>query len=319
MPAWLDRTVDRLNAQLVRLRVGRRTARDPRDDADIVAQLHRARLESLERVVARSDLSPAAADTRAGFETWRSPGTDWSAQRLPAASSGGVSLVVLHGWLAVDLQIRLLRWSLRALPRAGVDVWFPWLPLHGPRTPPGAVSGERFLSADLARTAAAVEQSVGETVALVRWLRSRGERVALVGVSLGGWVGALTATVPSELDRVLLWTPVVDPADALTHSPLAAHLRHAVRLDALPPADVESFLRPLAPLHRERSIASERVLVLGALHDNVVSTTSLNEFARRWDAHLEWVPRGHISAQWSRRCRRMVTKTVLALLLSVRR
>ena len=319
MAAWFDRAVDRTNAQLVHQRVGHRAPDEPLDDAAIVEQLRRARLEPLRDVVAGMELAPVAGTTVGGFETWTSSGTDWVARCERAASPRGVALVVLHGWLAVELQIRVLRWSLGSLRRSGVDLWFPWLPYHGARTPAGALSGERFLSHDLGRTAAAVERSVGETVALLRWLRGQGQRVAVAGISLGGWVAALTATATAELDRAVLWTPVVDPADALTHSPLAEHLRRAVRLDALPPQEVEAFLRPIAPLHLEPRVEGDRVVVIGAVHDNVVSTASLTDFAERWQAQLEWAPRGHITAQWSPRCRRMVRESVLGLLSAARR
>ena len=165
-------------------------------------------------------------------------------------------------------------------------------------------AGERCLSADLVATGEAMRQAVMETNALANWLRRRVGVVGLWGVSLGGWIAALSLTTATTIDAAVLWTPVADPHDAMWESPLTAPIRAAL-VDAGVDRDLtgEAFRR-YSPGHRRLRLPSEDVVLIGAQFDNVANPESLFELERRWDVPVQWFPHGHISLTCAPRARR---------------
>ncbi len=298
MAALFGRLVDRANVELVRLRAGR----DPllADSAAVSSTLHSLPADLFVRNHDRDAVAPIRAATAARVERWTDRRSDWASTRVRAASRRRApAVVVLHGWLAVGLQMTALRSLMGPLGREGVELWYPWLPFHGPRTPPGSVSGADCLSADLPRTAQAIRRGVLETLELTRWLRARGQPVAIVGVSLGGWIAALAATEVADFERVVLFTPVVDPARSFAESPLVGHIRAGLDAASLRPEATAALLARVAPMGRALQVPRSHVLLLGARHDNVVAPESLRRTAEAWGCKLEWLEAGHITAQWS--------------------
>lgn len=298
MAALLGKLVDRANAELVRMRAGRGLLVP--DSAAVCGSVDTLPADLFARDPEDEPVLPVRASASARVELWTDPTSDWSATRVRAASrQRAPAVVVLHGWLAVGLQMTALRALMRPLRSDGVELWYPWLPFHGPRTPPGSVSGVDCLSADMPRTALAIRRGVIETLELTRWLRARGQPVAIVGVSLGGWIAALSATEAAEFERVVLYTPVVDPARSFAESPLVGHIRAGLAASSVPPELTAELLARVAPIRRPLRVPRNQVLLLGARHDNVVAPDSLRDAADLWGCRLEWLEAGHITAQWS--------------------
>jgi acetyl esterase/lipase len=201
--------------------------------------------------------------------------------------------------MSIGLQLAALRHFMSPLRRAGIETWYPWLPAHGPRTPEGSLSGVECLSSDLAGTARNVARAVHETIELATWLGARGHRVAILGFSLGGWIAALAATEFADFDRVVLYTPVVDPARAFDQSPLVRHIRDDLAAAGISREDAAALMARVAPCRRSLRTPAGRVLIVGATEDNVVAPDSLREVRAHWECELTWLSAGHITSQWS--------------------
>lgn len=223
---------------------------------------------------------------------------DWRATRFSpdGATRPDSAVIVLHGWLAdwwnYPIYLSWCRW----LSGLGVEAWAPRLPHHMERTADGRVSGERCLSSDLVATTESIRQAVTEVRLLGRWLRRRGRRrIGIWGMSLGGWIGGLTATVEPGWDGVVLWAPAVDPDSILWESSLARGIRAAVRSAGIERGDGARALEALAPAERELRVPADRVLLVAGRYDGVVAPDSLVRLAARWGVGLWWMPHGHIS------------------------
>jgi dienelactone hydrolase len=260
------------------------------------------------------ELRPRRFNGRWGAESWKTDADGWVATRLPARGTPRGAVILLHGWLATRPQVAFTAGLAAPLRRLGIEVWVPRLPAHCERAPPGTISGERCLSADLVATGESLRQAVAETRALAVWLRGRVGAVGLWGVSLGGWVAALTLTTPTAIDAAVLWTPVVDPHDTMWESPLTSPIRGAL-LDAGVDRDLTAeVFRRYAPGHRRLQLKSDNVILIGAKYDNVVSSASLLELERRWGVSVRWFPHGHISVTCAPRPRRHARQALLSTL-----
>ena len=94
--------------------------------------------------------------------------------------------------------------------RLGLYVIFPVLPLHGPRGV-GRFSGGEVLNPDYMRMVHLFAQAAWDVRRIISWVRARGaEQVGLYGVSLGGYVAALVASLEDGLDCAIAGIPAVD-------------------------------------------------------------------------------------------------------------
>jgi len=212
------------------------------------------------------------------------------------------ALILLHGWLMDRTQSMVYRSWARKVARHGIEVWLPRLPYHMERAEPDEVSGQKSLSPDLGTSLDAVRQATAETRLLARWLRRVGApRVGIWGMSLGGWVAALTATLDDDWDAVALWAPVALPAEVLWESGLVELLREAITDGGLAEADFEvPAAAAMTPARRDPLVPRHRVQLTAGAHDHVISPRSIARLARRWNIDVRWVPHGHISLMVSR-------------------
>lgn len=118
-------------------------------------------------------------------------------------------VVCVHGALmgrgSVDL--RLFR-AQHLHEDLGLNVVLPVLPLHGPRKNKGAA----FPGQDLLDDVHAATQAVWDVRRLISWIRSNepDAKIGLNGMSLGGYVSSLVASVEDGLTCAVLGVPVAD-------------------------------------------------------------------------------------------------------------
>lgn len=123
-------------------------------------------------------------------------------------------VVCVHGAMmgrgSVDLRLFRARHLHEVL---GLNVLLPVLPLHGPRKNRGAA----FPGQDLMDDVHAAAQAVWDIRRLISWIRARqpDARIGLNGMSLGGYVSALVASVEDGLTCAVLGVPVADLIEVL--------------------------------------------------------------------------------------------------------
>jgi dienelactone hydrolase len=308
VPRLTALALDRVNEWLVRWRLGGRLPSHAGDSVvDYLRHLDRAvhpRPASLAPLEPR-EVTPSAFGAASPWPEAVGRNARWHAERCAARGSGdgpAPALILLHGWLIDRPQLVVYRhWARRAAAR-GIDVWMPRLPYHLERAEPGEVSGERCLSPDLRTSLDAVRQAVAEVRLLARWLRGAGApAVGIWGMSLGGWVAALAATLDADWDAVAMWAPVAAPAEVLFESRLVELLRDAIVAGGAAAADFDApEMAAMTPALRRGLVPRSRVLVVAGVYDQVVSPRSVARLARAWNVDVRWVPHGHISLMASR-------------------
>ena len=123
-------------------------------------------------------------------------------------------VVCVHGALmgrgSVDLRLFRARHLHEDL---GLNVVLPVLPLHGPRKHKGAA----FPGQDVLDDVHAAAQAVWDIRRLISWIRSQepGSAIGLNGMSLGGYITSLVASVEDGLACAVLGVPVSDLVEVL--------------------------------------------------------------------------------------------------------
>ena len=203
-------------------------------------------------------------------------------------------LVCVHGARMgtpnIDLTLFHARWLHEEL---GLNVLLPVQPLHGRRRG-GSPKGTSYPGADLLDNIHGAAQAVWDVRRTLSWIRNvdPDARVGLTGVSLGGYVGSLVASLEPDLACALLGAPVVDLPD-LMESHASGHANDELR-PLLEPA--RRIGRVVSPLTMTPAIPHERRFLYAGLADRLVhpqrQIMRLSEHWGRPETH--WYRGGHV-------------------------
>ena len=245
--------------------------------------------------------------------------TQWSAYPAPHTAHAFVWrhtdrdrpwLVCLHGFgmgfVAADHQAFRLDHLHR---RLGLNIAVPVMPLHGLRREPGVPD---LLSYDLLGTVHGITQSVWDIRRLLAWIRARTDQpVGAYGISLGGYTGALVATL-EDLDLIIAGIPAVDfPGLFRHHAPHRterAANRHGVLGDAATIAH-----RVISPVAAPVRVPRDRRFIYAGLGDRMVPPPQARLLWVHWDRpEIAWYPGNHVGFMWSGRVRRFVDDSLVS-------
>jgi pimeloyl-ACP methyl ester carboxylesterase len=212
--------------------------------------------------------------------------------------------VLLHGYASGSLALEARVWPIEQLFAAGLDVVQTVLPFHGPRRdlrrglrPPAfPVAGDVRLGIE------GMRQLVLDHRALFDYLQASGApALGAMGMSFGGYAGALLATLEARLQFAALLVPLahLEPRSwsdaARSGDPSLGRersaLRQAQRL-------VSPFTRPsLLPDGRCVAIAGELDRVTGMAHAEALAEHLRAELHRFEGGHLLQLGRGRAFAR----------------------
>jgi hypothetical protein len=210
------------------------------------------------------------------------------------------ALVILHGFgmgrFATDVPwLKLRGLDVVALHRdLGIDVAYLLLPFHGPRAG-AAASGTGFFDVHPLVAGAALGQAVWDARRVIGWLRAQGApAVGIQGLSLGGCVAALVASLDASLASAVAMCPAVDLATIFWRQLPVSRRREweAAGLGHDRLAAAWSLHAPL--LHRAR-VAHRGRLLVGATADRIATADGVEALWRHWEEpKLRWLRGGHL-------------------------
>jgi hypothetical protein len=272
---------------------------------EVTARLVRAGRHHYERIYFDSGYTPSADEP--GARRWMGH----SANRREYAlllrhREDRPWLVCVHGTEmgrpALDLAV-FRAWHLHN--DLGLNVAMPVLPLHGSRKrllQKGAV----FPGQDVMDNVHATAQAVWDIRRLLSWVRARqpDSPIGLYGISLGGYVASLVASLDEKLTCAILGVPVADLIELLGHH---ARLRtddprrHALELAA-------PIGRMISPLSLAPRIPMGGRFIYAGLADRLVHPRE--QVARLWEhwgePEIVWYQGGHTGFLESRPVQRFV-------------
>ena len=214
------------------------------------------------------------------------------------------TLIALHGFGMGNPTFDARALMVSNLFALGLDVALFTLPFHGQRKPQDArFSGQLFASPSITDLNEAIGQAVHDLALLVRWLRSRSERpIGLLGLSLGGYVAALMASLMDELDFVVpMAAPVCFGDLAFRFMSSSRHYRR--QPEALPDADeLRDAYRIHSPLTHPPMVPRERLMIVAGRGDRVVPSEHATRLWHHWQQpRIHWFRGSHIAPFGRRR------------------
>jgi pimeloyl-ACP methyl ester carboxylesterase len=196
---------------------------------------------------------------------------------------------LIHGYRCGQYAFEERVWPIDWLFKGGLDIALPVLPFHAVRAEAGSV---RFPSSDLRVSIEGFRQAVRDLGALGRFFRDRGApAVGVMGMSLGGYTGALLATLDPRLSFVI---PIIPLA---SFSAVARQNGRLVGTEAeqqLQFEGIDRVYRVVSPLARPSRVDKDRVLIIGAAGDRITPLEHAQRLAGHFQAPLSVFPGGHL-------------------------
>lgn len=208
------------------------------------------------------------------------------------------TLCLIHGSMGSAYLFNGLFFSLPWFYRSGYDVLLYTLPFHGRRAERFApYSGYGYFADGMSGFAEAMAQAVHDFRSVLDYLEHTGvDRIALTGMSLGGYTSALIAGVDDRVQAVIPNVPVVTPDSAFDDwFPANLLVKLGKRLagtDRELSAAASAYHSPLnyAPL-----VPKDRRLIITVLGDRLAPPQQAEMLWRHWDrCAFHWFPGNHV-------------------------
>ncbi len=260
--------------------------------SDVVLRPANNRGRSYERLAFDSAYEPCAGEP--GRERWLSYIANQRAYALMLRHREPRPWVVcVHGAEmgrpAIDLMA-FRAWHLHQT--LGVNVALPVLALHGPRKR-GLPKGAMFPGEDILDEVHGAAQSVWDIRRLLSWIRAQqpDAMIGLNGVSLGGYVTSLVASLDDGLACAILGVPVADLVELVgrhaglrSDDPLQQTLALAAPLGAM-----------ISPYALSPRVPMQGRFIYAGIADRLVHPR--DQVARLWQhwgrPQIHWYPGGH--------------------------
>lgn len=180
----------------------------------------------------------------------------------------------------------------------GINLAIPVHPMHGPRCP-GGFSGQEFMSYDLMNVVHGLAQSMWDTRRIISWIRTQEpSALGVYGVSLGGYLTSLLASLEGAFDCAIAGIPISDlPTLYLHHAP--PRLRQQVYDEMVGGLGAE-VLRVVSPLEMEPLVPRDRRFVYAGSIDLMATPSQAHRLWEHWERpRMAWYHGNHVGYLWS--------------------
>lgn len=216
------------------------------------------------------------------------------AQHWRHADGPRPTLAVIHGFGASPYWLNSAFFSLPWLYRKGYDILLYLLPFHGVRQARAAFSGWGLFAHGPAHFNEAIAHAVHDFRMLLDHLADR--PVAVTGLSLGGYVSALLASVDPRPVLAIPNAPVVDiGALGKEWFPANVALSGIGRLRGVDLDDANAAFAVHSPLTYEPLVPRARRMIIGGLGDRLAPPSQAAALWEHWDRpRIHWFPGNHV-------------------------
>jgi hypothetical protein len=223
--------------------------------------------------------------------------TAW-AQHWTHADGPRPTIVVVHGFMVSPYWLNRAFLHLPWFYGHGYDILLVTLPFHGRRRDSiRHYSGEGLFVGGISHLNEAIAHGLHDLRAWIGYLLDRGApRVGMTGISLGGYMTALTAAVDDRLDFAIPNVPVADIADLLTSwMPAGWLVQRALRKAGTDVEELQASMALHCPLTWDAKVPRDRRFVIAGLGDRLAPPSHARALWEHWEEpYVYWFAGNHV-------------------------
>lgn len=208
------------------------------------------------------------------------------------------TLIFLHGYFASPYRINSWGFSLPWFYKKGYDIALYTLPFHGARNSRGQpINGLGFFGQGMAHMNESMRHAVYDVRVLIDFLESEGApAIGVSGLSLGGYLSALLASIEPRLAFAVPNSPAVSLIDMmLSWQPSGALVKQVCRRYNIPIEELRHGTALHSPLTYRPAIDADRLMVIGGAGDRLTPPRLVRLLHEHWQgSHMHWFPGNHI-------------------------
>lgn len=208
------------------------------------------------------------------------------------------TILAVHGFSMGRPQIDAFAMFASHWFQRGLDVALLTLPHHGARTPRDArFSGERFAAPRVDQLSESVRQAIYEMRMVTDWLREQTDApVGLLGLSLGGYLSSLMASLYDDLDFVIPMVPPVCIGDLAWRFHSENRRQSGEDTVTFSHEQLRAVYRIHSPLTYRLEVPKERVLIVAGRGDRIVPPEHPHALWQHWgEPKIYWFSGSHLA------------------------
>lgn len=189
------------------------------------------------------------------------------------------------------------------LAKNGHNCLIMTLPYHIERAIKGTMSGNQLLSTDLRSIFEALQQGMKDVMALINWLIANGEKkIGLMGISMGGLIAGLVASVTRKVNYLVLVAPATTPLQITGYTRAGKVMDDRIKMTGLSKDQLFGLFEPWGLLYHKPLVATDRTFIIEAVHDTVIPSNSIEQVWGAWGKpRISKYEHGHLSILATRR------------------
>lgn len=194
------------------------------------------------------------------------------------------NIIFVHGW-RMDSNDRIKNIFHKDMLNLGWNMYYFTLPYHFEREPEESIySGEFMISANIERTVAASRQAVADLRALIQWIKTnKSGPVILIGVSLGGFITNLTATLESDIDVLVSVFYANRLSYSIWHTNPGMYIKKDLVQNGVTYDVLKEKWKITEPSVSKPKMDKDNILLISAKHDQYVHMEDTSYLWESWE------------------------------------
>jgi pimeloyl-ACP methyl ester carboxylesterase len=201
------------------------------------------------------------------------------------------NVIFVHGWRmkAFDRVKKIFHHSI--MNNLGWNMYYYTLPYHLERQPKQSLySGEFMVSANINRTVESTRQAIIDLRAFIQWIKSNKQGpVVIVGVSLGGFISNLVATLEPEIDALVSVFYSNRLSYSIWNTIPGKYIRQDLEHHGMNYNDLVRYWKITEPNQELPRINKDNILLISAKHDQYVHIQDADLLWESWEKPTRYV------------------------------